>query len=59
MDCQYATNCPPPPPPPLHGGIGTAASFHGLPFTGADVLIWLLAGMVIILAGAALRWYTR
>jgi hypothetical protein len=58
MSCQYAANCPPPPPPP-HGGIGTAVSFHGLPMTGAELLLYVIVALAIIAAGVTIRVYAR
>lgn len=49
MDCQYANNCVPPAPPPPG---------HFLPFTGSEIIPYLIVGLIIICAGMYIRWHS-
>lgn len=51
MDCQYANGCP------SDGGISTAA--HTLPFTGAELSLFVAIALIIMCAGVCLRVYAE
>lgn len=41
LDCQYANSC---------------TTTHTLPFTGADLVLFVIIGVAVIACGLALRW---